>query len=102
MRTTRHHFLRNAVVERTKAHGEGIGLPSLNGSGKGETEEGETGAAHFIGTTGCMPSDAESTVLLDFVVALDVSGRCSASLVRSSNSSVPLVELENPLPGLRK
>jgi hypothetical protein len=63
-----------------------------------QTEEGETGAAHFNGTTGGLPSDAESTSLLDFVVALDVSVRCRAFLMRSSNSSFPPVQLENPLP----
>jgi hypothetical protein len=46
-----------------------------------QTEEGETGAAHFNGTTGGLPSDAESTSLLDFVVALDVSGRGRAFLI---------------------
>jgi hypothetical protein len=34
---------------------------------------------------------------LDFVAVLDVSDRCSASLMRNSNSSVPPVQLENPL-----
>ncbi len=72
-------------------------LPSVNGSRRGRTEEGETGTAHFIGTTGCLASDAESTVLLDFVVAADVSDRCRVSLMRSSNSSFPPVQSENPL-----
>jgi hypothetical protein len=76
---------------------ESSSLPSLNGSGKGPTEKGETGTTHFIGTTRCLPSDAESTDLLDFVVVLDVSGRCGAFLMRSSNSSFPLVQFENPL-----
>jgi len=55
-----------------------------------ETEEGETGAAHFIGTTGGLPSDVESTSLLDFVVASAVSNRCRAPLIRSSSSPSPL------------
>jgi hypothetical protein len=41
-------------------------VPSLNGSGEGQTEEGETGAAHFIGTTGGLPSDAEATGFVGF------------------------------------
>jgi hypothetical protein len=79
-----------------KAH-EGHQPVWLNGSCKEETEEGESGAAQFIGTTGCPPSDTESTVLLDFVVAMDVSGRCRAFLMRSSSSSFPPVQSENPL-----
>jgi hypothetical protein len=70
---------------------------SLNGSGKGRTEGGETGAEHFIGTASCLPSDANSAVLLDFVAVVDVSDRCRAVLMRSSNSSFPPVQLENPL-----
>jgi hypothetical protein len=58
---------------------------------------GETGESHFIGTICCLSSDAESAVFLDFVAVLDVTDRCSASLMRNSNSSVPPVQLENPL-----
>jgi hypothetical protein len=67
-----------------------------------QTEEGETGAAHFNGTSRGLPSDAESTSLLDFVVALDVSVRCRAFLMRSSNSPSPPLQLENLLPVLGK
>jgi hypothetical protein len=72
-------------------------LLSVNNSDEEETEKGETGVAHFIGTTGGLPSDAESTSLLDFVVATGVSDRCRAFLMRNSNSSFPLVRFENPL-----
>ena len=34
-----------------------------------ETEEGETGDSHFIGTDGSLPSNAESADLLDFEAA---------------------------------
>jgi hypothetical protein len=55
------------------------------------TEKGETGDSHFVGTDCCLPSDADSAVLLDFVAVVDVTDRRRASLMRSSNSSFPLV-----------
>src|ERR1700719_3551464 len=63
-----------------------------------KTEGGETGASYFIGTTRCLPSNAESASFLDFVAAVDVTGRRRTVLMRSSHSSFPLVQLENPLP----
>ena len=63
----------------------------------GRTEEGETGESHFIETTWCLSSDAESTVFEFFVVVLDFTDRCRASLMRNSNSSCPLVQFENLL-----
>jgi hypothetical protein len=63
----------------------------VNNSDEEETEKGETGVAHFTGTTGGLPSDTGSAFLLDFVAVVDVSDRCRAFLMRSSNSSFPLV-----------
>ena len=88
--------LKGMPSARETFHGRSS-LSSLNSSGKGRTEEGETGAEHFIGTASCLPSDADSAVLLDFVAVVDVSDRCRAFLMRSSNSSFPRVQLENPL-----
>jgi len=70
---------------------------SLSVSVAPETEGGETGDPHFVGTTCCLSSDAESGVL-DFVAVLDITDRRRASLMRISNSSFPLVQLENSLP----
>jgi hypothetical protein len=50
------------AIERGTFHGRSS-LSSQNGSGKGRTEEGETGTEHFIGTASSLPSDASSAVL---------------------------------------
>jgi hypothetical protein len=63
-----------------------------------ETEEGETGAAHFIGTAGGLPSDAKSATLLDFEAVVDVSDRCRAPLIRSSSSPSPLYVMRTSFP----
>src|SRR6266481_9814475 len=72
-------------------------MRSLRAAAAEGTEKGEMGDSHFVGTNCCLPSDAKSAALLDFVAVVDVTDRRRASLMRTSNSSFPLVQLENPL-----
>jgi hypothetical protein len=57
---------------------------------------------HFVGTTGDLPSDTESTVLLGFVVALDVSARCRAFLMRAPIPPFRLCNWRTPFSVLQK
>jgi hypothetical protein len=104
-------LLCDAVVDRAHTHAEGLSgfclgkAPTddlfsglLNGSGKGQTEEGETGAAHVIRTTGYLSSDTESTVLLDFVVAVDVFNRCGHSSCEAPIAPFRLWNRRTPFP----
>jgi hypothetical protein len=63
-----------------------------------ETEGGESGDSHFVGTTCGLPSNANpATDLLDFEADVDVSSRRRVSLIRSSKFPFPLFVMRTSL-----